>query len=258
MLHTIVITGASSGIGEAVALAYARAGVRLGLLGRDVVRLAEVADACRAAGADVEIASIDVRNRSEMAIWLLAFDATAPVELIFANAGVMEGTAPNCDIEEADASYDLINVNVLGVLNTVQPLLPRMMARRRGQIAIASSLAALIPLRDSPSYCGSKAAVLTYGLSLRDLLRTSGIYVNVVCPGYVTTPMSQREVGDKPFEMLPSRAAAIILQGLKRNKAVIAFPFWFALATRIGGLLPDSLRERVTRASRFSVSPRER
>jgi short-subunit dehydrogenase len=253
MSRTIVITGASSGIGRALALACAQAGARLGLLGRDSKRLDRVAADCRAAGAKVDTALIDVRARSEMAAWLETFDNASPVDLLIANAGVMEGTPPGGDIEPAEPSYELMQTNVLGMLNTVQPLLPRMMARRRGQIAIISSLAGLIPLRDAPSYCASKSAVLAYGLSLRDMLRAHGIGVSVICPGYVTTPMSQREIADKPFEMPPERAADIVLRGLKRDKAVIAFPFWLALATRIGGLLPDWLRERVTRASRFRV-----
>jgi short-subunit dehydrogenase len=253
MSRTIVITGASSGIGRALALGCAAPGTQLGLLGRDSKRLDSVAADCRTAGAKVDTATIDVRARSEMAAWLETLDNMSPVDLLIANAGVMEGTPPGGDIEPPEASYELMQTNVLGVLNTVQPLLPRMMTRRHGQIAIVSSLAGLIPVRDAPSYCASKSAVLAYGLSLRDLLRTRGIGVSVICPGYVTTPMLQREIREKPFEMLPERAVDIILRGLARNKAIIAFPFWLALATRIGDLLPDWLRELVTRASRFSV-----
>ncbi len=254
MSQTIVITGASSGIGKALALRYAKTGAGLGLLGRDNERLDRVAADCRAAGAKVDTALIDVRARGEMAAWLETFDNASPVDLLIANAGVMEGTPPGGDIELPQPSHELMQINVLGVLNTVQPLLPRMMARRRGQIAMISSLAGLIPLRDAPSYCASKSAVLAYGLSLRDLLRAHGIGVSVVCPGYVTTPMAQQEIGDKPFEMPPERAIDMILRGLQRDKAVVAFPFWLALATRIGGQLPDWLRERVTRASRFKVN----
>ncbi len=258
MSRTIVITGASSGIGSALALRCANAGAHLGLTGRDSDRLDRVAAACRATGAKVDTAVIDVRSRGEMAAWLETFDNISPVDLLIANAGVMTGTPPGGDIEPAEAGYELVQTNVLGVLNTVQPLLPRMMARRHGQIAIISSLAGFIPLRDAPSYCASKSAVLAYGLSLRDLLQEKGIGVSVICPGFVTTPMSRREIGEKPFEMPPERAIDIILRGLARDKAVIAFPFWFALATRIGGLLPDRLRERATRSSRFSVDPTAR
>jgi len=255
MVRTIVITGASSGIGKALAQRYAQADVTLGLLGRDRDRLERVAADCRAAGAKIETGLIDVRARDDMSAWLETFDSASPVDLLIANAGVMEGTPPGGDVELPQASYELMQINVLGVLNTVHPLLPRMMARRRGQIAIIGSLAGFIPLRDSPSYCASKSALLAYGLSLRDLLRAQGIGVSVICPGFVTTPMSQQETGDKPFEMPPERAVDIIMRGLRRDKAVIAFPFWFALAARIGGLLPHRLRERITRGSRFRVNP---
>lgn len=250
---TVVITGASSGLGAALALGYARTGMRLGLLGRSAERLQRVADACRARGAAVEIGLLDVRARAEMKAWLAGFDDRGPIDLVIANAGVMDGTPTGGEIEPAESSYALIQTNVLGVLNTVQPLLPRMMTRRRGQIAIVSSLAGLIALRDSPSYCASKAAVLAYGRALRDLLIAYDVRVSVVCPGYVTTPMLRQETGAKPFEMPAERAAALIMRGLARNRPVIAFPFWFALATRIGALLPDSLRERATRGSRFRV-----
>ena len=132
MPRTIVITGASSGIGRALALACAGAGVRLGLLGRDSQRLDAVAADCRAAGSLVDVALIDVRDRSEMATWLERIDNGSPVDLLFVNAGVMEGTPPGGDIESAEPSYELMRINVLGMLNTVQPLLPRMMERRRG------------------------------------------------------------------------------------------------------------------------------
>jgi NAD(P)-dependent dehydrogenase (short-subunit alcohol dehydrogenase family) len=188
---------------------------------------------------------------------IAAFDRAHAIDLLFANAGVMEGTPRDGEIEDADAAFTLIETNIGGVLNTVQPALPGMMARGRGQIAIISSLAAFVPLGDSPSYCASKAAVLSYGLSLRTLLAKRGVRVNVICPGYITTPMMLRESGPKPFEMAPERAVEIIRRGLDRDRAVIAFPRLFALATRINGLLPDRLRRRLLREFRFTVSDPE-
>ncbi|HWE74976.1 MAG TPA: SDR family NAD(P)-dependent oxidoreductase [Stellaceae bacterium] len=254
--RNVVITGASSGIGKTLALRYAVAGARLGLVGRDRARLHAVADECRQRGAVIETATLDVCARPDMASWIEDFDSRFPIDLVIANAGVMDGTRAGAAIEPADPAYRLMQINVLGVLNTVHPVLPRMMERRHGQIALMSSLAGLIPLRDAPSYAASKAAVLAYGLSLRDLLGGHGIRVNVICPGYVATPMTQQEIGKKPFELSAERAADRILRGLERDKAVIAFPFWYAMATRIGALLPDSWRERVTRASRFQVQAR--
>lgn len=253
-MRSVVITGASSGLGRALALHYARQRCTLGLLGRDEPRLAAVAAACRELGARVSTGAIDVRSREAMAAWLEDFDNGAPVDLLIANAGVMEGRQAGAQIEAADAGYALMQTNVLGVINTVQPLLPAMIARGRGQIAIISSIAAFVPLPDAPSYSASKAAGLQYGLSLRAQLADLGIRVNVVCPGYITTPMTLRESGAKPSEMSPERAADLIGRRLEGDRAVIVLPFWFGLATRISGLLPDRLQRWIGRPFRFTVS----
>jgi short-subunit dehydrogenase len=254
---TVVITGASSGIGEALALHYAREGAVLGLLGRSTERLNAVADECRRRGAAVSIATIDVRARADMETWLHRFDASTPVDVLIANAGLMAGRPANADLESPAASYALMETNVLGVLNSIHPILPPMMARRKGHIGIVSSIAAFIPLPDAPSYSASKSAILTYGLALRSALRQSGISVSVICPGYVKTPMMEQESGPKPSAMSAQSAAAIIVRGLQQNRSIIAFPFWFALITRLGGLLPDSVRRWTTKPFRFTVNERK-
>ena len=254
MLRTILITGASSGIGKALALHYARQGARLALLARDGARLQAVADECRELGGHPTCGLADVRERSALMDWILSLDRETPIDLVIANAGRTTGTPPGGQIEPGAAAYEIVESNVLGVLNTVQPLLAPMMARRRGQIAIISSLAAFLPLPDSPSYCASKSAVLSYGLALRTLLAPYRIGVTVVCPGYIETPMMQRESGTKPFKMTAERAAVVIANALVRDPPVLAFPFWLAMATRLHGMLPDPLRARLLRAMRFTVS----
>jgi len=238
----VVITGASSGIGKALALRYARERAVLGLLGRSSHRLDDVANECRQRGATVRSASLDVRDRSEMEEWLRGFDDSTPIDILIANAGVMEGRSADAAIESSAASYAVMETNVLGVLNSIQPILPRMMARGRGQIGIVSSIAAFVPLPDAPSYSASKSATLSYGLALRSALRQSGIRISVICPGYVMTPMMAQESGPKPFAMPAELAADLIVRGLQRNRSIIAFPFLFALVTRIGGLMPDWVR----------------
>jgi short-subunit dehydrogenase len=257
--RSIVITGASSGIGRAIALNYAGPGVMLGLLGRDTARLAIVEQECRARGAQTTVGSVDVRDRPAMKVWLEQYDRHHPVDLLVANAGVLLRTAPG-ELEPADASHDLIQVNVLGVLNTIQPLVPRMVERRRGQIAIIASIAAFTPLAHSPSYSASKAAILNYGLSLRAALRRFDIRVSVVCSGFVETPMIAG-VRDKPFNMPAEKAAMLTRRGLERDRAVVMFPLWFASLSRIDGLLPDGLRRwlaarREAAALRASVDDR--
>jgi short-subunit dehydrogenase len=252
MARTILITGGSSGIGKALALRLAASGVTLALGGRDAARLEAVAGECRSRGANVEVKPIDARDRAGMTAWIEAFDRAHPVDLVIANAGVMSGTPPQGELEGSDAAYALIETNVLGVLNTVQPLLPAMMGRGRGQIVIVSSLAAFIALPDSPSYCASKSAVLSYGLALRALLADKGVKVSVICPGYVTTPMSARENANKAGEIPAERAADLIVAGLAKNRAVIAFPRALTWLTRLHAALPDGLRRRLL--PRFTVA----
>jgi short-subunit dehydrogenase len=252
---TIVITGASSGLGAALAVRYAGAGRILALTGRDCERLERVAERCRAAGAEVRTAVIDVRNRQALRDWLRELDRTSPVDLVIANAGIATGTPPGQQVEDAEASYLLMETNVLGVLNTIHPLLPLMLARRRGQIAIMASISAMIPLRDWPSYGGSKAAVVNYGLALRDRVHAAGVRVNVLCPGYTTTPMTQRIKGWRPLEMSPEKAAERIVRGLARDREMIAFPWPLVLISRLGALLPDGLRRLGVKPFQFHITP---
>jgi short-subunit dehydrogenase len=253
MTQRIIVTGASSGIGKALALRYAQEGASLGLLGRHKERLESVARECRSLGAEVKTGAIDVRSRDDLMQWIIDFDRVVPVDLVIANAGVMEGTPPGGEIEPSDAAYALMETNVLGMLNTVQPLLPAMMARGRGQIALISSLAGFVPLADSPSYSASKAAVLNYGLSLRDLLLPHGVGVCVICPGYISTPMMHRESGPKPFVMTAEKAADLIARGIDRNKPILVMPKFFGTVTRISGLLPERVRRWSSKSFRFTV-----
>jgi short-subunit dehydrogenase len=257
MPRRIIITGASSGIGKALALRYGREGASLGLLGRHRERLEAVARECRALGAEVSIGVMDVRSRAELREWMTEFDRVVPVDLVIANAGIMEGTRPGGQIEPPDAAHALMETNVLGLLNTVQPLLPAMMARGQGQIALIGSIAGFVPLADSPSYAASKAAVFSYGLSLRDLLLPHGVGVTVICPGYISTPMMERENGPKPFAMPAVKAADIIVRGIDRNKATVVLPRFFGNLTRISGMLPERVRRWSNGAFRFTVGDPE-
>ena len=257
MKKSVVITGASSGIGEALALRYARDGVRLGLLGRNKDRLSAVADKCRALGAEVHAAAIDVVARDEMANWLQAFDGIAPIDILFANAGVLAGLEPGKRIEDAETSRSLVETNVLGVLNTVHPVLPAMLERRGGHIVIVSSVAGFLPLPPMPSYSASKSAALSYGLALRAGLRPQGVRVSVVCPGYVAGPMTEQIRGATPFVVAVDDAAQRIYEGVARNRAVIAFPWFFALFLRGLGFLPDAIRSRALSINPFRVSRRD-
>lgn len=239
----IVITGASSGLGAALALSYARSGVHLSLSGRHAERLAQVALVCEKAGATVHHAVLDVTDQAAMTNWLIAADAARPVDLVIANAGISGGTG---GIAEPDAqARQIFAVNVDGVLNTVQPLIPRMVARGAGQIALISSLAGMRGLPSAPAYSASKAAVRVYGEALRGSLGKLGVRVSVVCPGYIKTPMTDVNDFPMPFLLEADRAAEIIKKGLARNCSRIAFPWQLYVPLWLLSCLSTTLTDRL-------------
>ena len=174
--------------------------------------------------------------------FLLDFDGGAPIDAVIASAGVSQVTPGLGEVEDLEQGAALFEVNLIGAMNMLAPVLPLMRARRSGHVALFSSLAAFAPPPDSPSYAGSKAALLAFGLATRALYKADGVRVSVVCPGFVDTPMTGAYRSVKPMMLSPEKAARRIRRGLERNKAVIAFPtalYWLA---RLQGLMPDPIR----------------
>ena len=244
----IVLTGASGGIGAALADRLAAPGVSMLLTGRDGARLEAATAAPRARGAAIETARLDVTDREALSERLSAFDAAAPVDLVIANAGVSAGLAPGRRPEPPEAARRVIAVNLIGALNTVEPLLPALLDRRAGSIALMSSMAALRPHPDMPSYSASKAALRAYGEALRGWLGPSGVRVSVICPGFVTSPMSRRHRGPRPFEIDAGRAADRIARGLASGAPFVTFPWPLALLCWLDRRLPPRLADRIARA----------
>jgi NADP-dependent 3-hydroxy acid dehydrogenase YdfG len=157
--RTVVITGASSGLGASLATAYAGPQTVLGLVARNRERLEATASACRAAGALVETAALDVADGPALAVWLAEFDRARRVELVIANAGISAGPAPDQPGEPAEVTLHQLAINLLGAVHTIAPLVPAMCARGRGRIAVSASIAGLRGMAYSPGYCASKAGV---------------------------------------------------------------------------------------------------
>jgi NADP-dependent 3-hydroxy acid dehydrogenase YdfG len=247
----VLVTGASSGLGAALALAYAAPGRLLFLTGRDGERLEAVAARCRAqGGTTVETERFDVTDSSAANAFVQAAHARRPLDLVIANAGVSEGVSePAADL---DAARRLIEVNLLGSLNTLAPAVAAMTARGHGQVALMSSVAALRGMPGSHGYCASKAALKALGEGLRTPLALRGVAVNIIMPGFVRTPMNEDRGFPTPLRIEPERAAAIIRRGLAANQAVIAFPRLTIWAARVLGLWPrlaDTLALRLGGAS---------
>jgi short-subunit dehydrogenase len=235
--RSILITGASSGIGAALARRFARPGVDLALGGRDPARLAAVAAACCQAGAEVAERCVEVTDRAAMAAWVEDADRQAPLDLVIANAGV-SGTQLPPGPERTRAFF---RINLDGVLNTLEPAQAAMLARGRGHLALMSSLASFRGFPSAPAYCSSKAAIRVLGESLRGRLGQSGIVVSVICPGFVATPMTADNRFAMPLLMSPERAAAVIERGLARGRARIAFPLRTYWSARLLAVLPHRL-----------------
>ena len=244
---SILITGASSGIGEALALYYARPGVFLALSGRNEDRLLSVASVCRAKGAEVDIAVLPVTDQGHMEDWITDIDDKHPLDLVIANAGISGGTGGVMNGEPISQARVIFDVNVTGVLNTVGPALPRMIARGRGQIAMMASLAAFRGFPGAPAYSASKGAVRFYGEALRGAVHGTGVKINVVCPGFVRSRMTAANDFPMPFLMSAEKAAIIIANKLALDRGRIAFPWPVHASSWLLSVLPDFIVQSLLR-----------
>jgi short-subunit dehydrogenase len=242
---TILITGASSGIGQALAQAYASPEVTLLLLGRDRGRLSEVATFCEGRGARVETKALDVTNGLELQAWIESVDDRYCVDLLVANAGITTGVRFGRPFESSTAACKVIETNVIGTINTISPLLPRMLARAHGRIALVGSLAASRGLPYSPGYCASKAAIHVYYQGLRAALRGSGVSVTLIAPGFVSTNLNANSRFPRLFEISATKAALIIRNGLDNQKTSIVFPRILRALTFSMFLIPNTLTDYV-------------
>lgn len=254
--RSIVITGASSGIGRALAINYAAADIRMALLGRDESRLEEVAEQCRSKGAAVTTASIDVRDRARMAGWIRAIDDADPVDLAIASAGVTAGLGIGRLREDPVVVRNVFAINLIGAINTIDPVVERMCMRARGRIAVVGSIGALRGLPSCPAYSASKAGLHAYAESLRPTLAAQGVGITIVAPGFVDTALNRDIVCPKPLMMSAERAASIIRRRLERGDAVIAFPRLLAFGLQLTRMLPRRLTDLAFAAVHVDVPER--
>ena len=236
----ILITGASSGIGRALAVAYAATGVNLFLCARNSEKLNETKKLCEARGAKVFVEILDVTDEKKSRELI---EKIADLDLVIANAGISAGTAGGP--ESLAQIKKIFATNWDGVINVIDPAIEKMKRKKSGQIALISSLAGMRGLPSSPTYCASKAAVRVYGEGLRGNLAPFGIWVNVICPGYIKTPMTDVNNFPMPFLMEVDRCAEIIKRDLAKNKSRIAFPFLLYFVVWLASLLSTKITDPI-------------
>jgi short-subunit dehydrogenase len=239
----VLITGASSGLGRALAEACAGPGVTLHLSGRDAARLEGAAAACRARGAVALPRLVSVTDAPGMAAWIAE---AGRLDLVIANAGISGGTG--AAVEPAAQARAIFATNLTGMLNTALPALEAMAAQApgadglRGRVAVVASLAAFVAAPGAPAYCASKAAVQRWAEALDASERRRGIRLHALCPGYVRTPMTARNAFPMPWLMTPERAAQRSLEGIAAGHLRIVYPRRLYALSRLVGALPPAWR----------------
>jgi short-subunit dehydrogenase len=238
---TILITGASSGIGAGLARAHARSGVTLLLWGRDGARLEETAVACRALGAVATVAAFDIRDIGTLTARLAALDAETPVALAIFNAGLGGSVAYDAAADAPEAAWAMAEVNFVAPVVGASLMANAMAKRGGGQIVLVGSIAESFPIPQAPVYAATKAGLRMYAEALGLRLAKRGVAVTLVSPGFIDTPMSRQVTEPKPFLMMADAAAAIIARGIARRKKRIVVPWQFGVIRGFAELLPRPL-----------------
>lgn len=241
-----LITGASSGIGKAVALELARRKFKLCLTARREKELGEVAAEVEKAGGEALVQAGDVADRAAVERAAKAAEQRfGRIDILVAAAGIGMPRIPLEKVFDTDAVEQTFRVNLFGVVYAIGAVLPGMLARKSGQIAVISSLAGYRGLPRSHAYGGSKAGVNVLLEGLRIDLRGRGVGVTTVNPGFVDTPLVQKERDRLPFLVPADAAARTIVAGILKRKRIVEFPFPLVAAVRLGrALVPDWLYER--------------
>ncbi len=245
---TILVTGASSGIGAALAKAYASPATNLILWGRDGERLAQTARECRTLGSAVQTLQLDLRNTAEIAGHIQKFDSVSPIDIAILNAGLGGAATADHVVECAERSFDVATVNFTAAVVGANAIAALMAGRGRGHVVLMASVADTIPLPMAPTYAGSKAGLKMFGESLGIKLEHHGVRVTVVSPGFVDTAMSRQVHSPKPFMISAEAAAAIIKRRLDQRKTRIVLPWPYKVLLAVFRWLPGPLRRTVLRA----------
>ena len=246
----VFITGASSGIGRALALELGRRGTTLALLARRADALQEIVGEVEKAGGRALALPADVRDAAAVRAAAERMRAEfGRIDVLIANAGIA-ATAHAKDLRPEEFA-EVININVLGAVNSVTAVLPEMIEQGSGQLVAISSLAAYRGLPKSAAYCASKAALSAFFESLRVDLRGSGVDVTIIYPGFIKTPLTANRKAKMPFLMELEEATRLIIRAIEARRKSYAFPWQLASFVRAGLVFPIFLYDRIAARSSF-------
>lgn len=238
----VFITGASSGLGHALAREYGKTGTKIGILARRRDNLHALEDSLARTGAKPFVYAGDVRDSGFMSASAAGFIKNAGVpDIVIANAGIRGRDIGSFDRDDTD----LIDTNFHGVRHTVLPFIPALLAAGRGHIIVISSLAAKLSLPGAAGYCASKAALNRWTGSLRLALSPHGLRVTIVNPGFIRTEMTLDNPYPMPFCMGAETAAEIIRKRSASGPSELNFPLPMSLGISLLALLPSGIRERI-------------
>ena len=243
--RVVLLTGASSGIGEGIAVALAKQGAILGLLARREILLTELAAKCESSGGTARTLACDVTDSD--AVQEAADNLRKEfghIDILIANAGIGGNNAETRDLRP-EAVGSVIDINLMGAVNSVHAVLPQMLERRSGHLVAVSSLAGFRGLPKSAAYSASKAGMTALFESIRLDVQHKGVAVTIIQPGFIRTPLTEGRTNKMPFLMELEDAIPHFIKAIEKKKAFAAFPWQLATIVRLGKIMPASIYDRI-------------
>lgn len=249
--QTVLLTGASSGIGEGIALALAKRRAVLGLVARRRELLEDLAGRCEKVGGRARVFAADVTDAAAIAEAARSFrEEFGKIDFLIANAGI-GGNDDKTRSYDPESVKKVIDINLLGAVNAVHAVVPGMIERRSGQLVAISSLAGFRGLPKSAAYSASKAGMTAFFESVRLDVADKGIGVTIIQPGFIKTPLTSGRANKMPFLMELDDAIPHFLKAIEKRKKFAAFPWQLATVVRAGKFIPAWLYDRIAGRARY-------
>ena len=247
----VFLTGASSGIGEALAIEIAKKGAIIGLLARRAEMLREIAEKCEAVGGKARVFACDVVDADEVQKSADALRGEfGRIDILIANAGI-GGNNDETRSLNPEAVKKVIDINLIGAVNSIYAVLPQMLERGNGQLVAISSLAGIRGLPKSAAYCASKAGMTALFESVRLDVQERGVAVTIIQPGFIKTPLTSGRKNKLPFLMELEDAMPLFLGAIEKRKKFAAFPWQLASFVKLGKIFPAWLYDKIAGGAKY-------